>query len=175
MFWIGLYPVLWCLSSNVARQRLMFLWLKSLSLLRRDSNTNSFCPRLCWEGFPSKQWIPYAVSCLTIMTSNSKDYDISYKVLVIGESAVGKTSLIKSYSKPDETFTPSLMPTYGVWLSLWSIKENDSQVNWSFHKGDFWGLWKRDEKFFYKFLGIPIIGGKKNNMLWAVNILQVYK
>jgi len=35
-------------------------------------------------------------------------------VLVIGESAVGKTSLIKSYSKPDETFTPSLMPTYGV-------------------------------------------------------------
>ena len=39
--------------------------------------------------------------------------DITYKVLLIGESAVGKTSLIRSYSKPDESFTPSLLPTYG--------------------------------------------------------------
>jgi len=48
------------------------------------------------------------------MSSQTKDYDITYKVLVIGETAVGKTSLIRSYSKPNESFTPSLLPTYGV-------------------------------------------------------------
>ncbi|XP_073238560.1 uncharacterized protein [Porites lutea] len=48
------------------------------------------------------------------MSSRSKDYDISYKVLLIGESGVGKTSLIKSYSKPNETFTPSLLSTVGI-------------------------------------------------------------
>ena len=47
------------------------------------------------------------------MSSRSKDYDISYKVLLIGESGVGKTSLIKSYSKPNEAFTPSLLSTVG--------------------------------------------------------------
>jgi len=47
------------------------------------------------------------------MSSQTKDYDITYKVLVIGETAVGKTSLIRSYSKPNESFTPSLLPTYG--------------------------------------------------------------
>lgn len=48
------------------------------------------------------------------MSSRSKDYDISYKVLLIGESGVGKTSLIKSYSKPNEAFTPSLLSTVGI-------------------------------------------------------------
>lgn len=48
------------------------------------------------------------------MSSKSKDYDISYKVLLIGETAVGKSSLIRSYSKPNESFTTSLMPTYGI-------------------------------------------------------------
>lgn len=48
------------------------------------------------------------------MSSHSKDYDVSYKVLLIGESGVGKTSLIRSYSKPNETFTSTLLPTYGI-------------------------------------------------------------
>ena len=47
------------------------------------------------------------------MSSQPKDYDITYKVLLIGESAVGKTSLIRCYSKPDQSFTSNLMPTYG--------------------------------------------------------------
>ncbi|XP_068744369.1 uncharacterized protein [Montipora capricornis] len=50
----------------------------------------------------------------TIMSSQSKDFDISYKVLLVGESGVGKSSLIRSYSKPDEAFALSLLPTYGI-------------------------------------------------------------
>ena len=41
---------------------------------------------------------------------------------------------------------------------------------------EIFGAYERETKnFFINFWGIPIIGGKKNNMLWAVNILQVYK
>ncbi|XP_014677908.1 PREDICTED: ras-related protein Rab-13-like [Priapulus caudatus] len=40
------------------------------------------------------------------------DYDVIYKVLVIGESYVGKTSLINSMRH--ETYTRNLMPTVGV-------------------------------------------------------------
>lgn len=50
----------------------------------------------------------------TIMSSQPKDFDISYKVLLVGESGVGKSSLIRSYSKPDEAFALSLLPTYGI-------------------------------------------------------------
>jgi len=49
-----------------------------------------------------------------MMSSQPKDYDLSYKVLLIGESAVGKSSLIRCYSKPDQPFTSALMPTYGI-------------------------------------------------------------
>ncbi|KAJ7394119.1 Ras- protein Rab-13 [Desmophyllum pertusum] len=48
------------------------------------------------------------------MSSQPKDYDITYKVLLIGESAVGKSSLIKCYSKPNQSFTATLLPTYGI-------------------------------------------------------------
>ena len=54
----------------------------------------------------------------TIMSSQPKDFDISYKVLLVGESGVGKSSLIRSYSKPDEAFALSLLPTYGVSMSF---------------------------------------------------------
>lgn len=49
-----------------------------------------------------------------MMSSEAKDYDVSYKVLLIGESAVGKTSLIRCYSKPNESFSSTLMPTFGI-------------------------------------------------------------
>lgn len=53
------------------------------------------------------------------MSSQPKDYDITYKVLLIGESAVGKTSLIRCYSKPDQSFTSTLMPTYGEYVFVY--------------------------------------------------------
>lgn len=47
------------------------------------------------------------------MSLREKDYDVTYKILIIGESAVGKTSLIKCYSKPNESFRVALLPTIG--------------------------------------------------------------
>lgn len=48
------------------------------------------------------------------MSLREKDYDVTYKILIIGESAVGKTSLIKCYSKPNESFRAALLPTIGI-------------------------------------------------------------
>ena len=42
-----------------------------------------------------------------------KAYDVLYKVLVIGESSVGKTALVSKYQKPDEAL-PNLLPTIGI-------------------------------------------------------------
>lgn len=54
-----------------------------------------------------------AVDVTWIMSLREKDYDVTYKILIIGESAVGKTSLIKCYSKPNESFRAALLPTIG--------------------------------------------------------------
>ncbi|XP_028402351.1 ras-related protein Rab-13-like [Dendronephthya gigantea] len=48
------------------------------------------------------------------MSTPSKDYDITYKVLVIGESSVGKTCLIQRYSRPDEKLAMAYVTTIGI-------------------------------------------------------------
>lgn len=48
------------------------------------------------------------------MSSPVKNYDITYKVLVVGESSVGKTSLIRRYSKPEEKMAMSYLTTIGI-------------------------------------------------------------
>lgn len=47
------------------------------------------------------------------MSSPAKDYDIKYKVLVVGEMSVGKTSLIRRYSHPEENMVMSYLTTVG--------------------------------------------------------------
>ena len=42
-----------------------------------------------------------------------KNYDLTYKVMVIGETGVGKTSLIRCYSEPDKPFCSNLLTTVG--------------------------------------------------------------
>ena len=46
------------------------------------------------------------------MSVKKKEFDITYKVLVVGESTVGKTSLIRMLSHPGEEL-PSLVTTIG--------------------------------------------------------------
>lgn len=41
------------------------------------------------------------------------DYDIIYKALVIGESSVGKTALVRKYKNPNSKL-PNLLPTIGI-------------------------------------------------------------
>lgn len=48
------------------------------------------------------------------MTEEKREFDITYKVLVIGESTVGKTSLIRMFSHPDEELPASLLTTIGI-------------------------------------------------------------
>lgn len=43
-----------------------------------------------------------------------KDYDVTYKVLVLGESTVGKTALIKYHCEKDREFNANLVPTIGI-------------------------------------------------------------
>ena len=40
-----------------------------------------------------------------------KDYDITYKILVLGDSGVGKTCLIRRFT--DDDFTDSFLSTIG--------------------------------------------------------------
>ncbi|CAB3997928.1 ras-related Rab-3D-like [Paramuricea clavata] len=48
------------------------------------------------------------------MSSPDKGYDITYKVLVVGEMSVGKTSLIRRYSRPEEKMAMSYLTTVGI-------------------------------------------------------------
>eukprot|EP00112_Aurelia_sp_Birch-Aquarium-sp1_P026481 Seg940.12 transcript_id=Seg940.12/GoldUCD/mRNA.D3Y31 product="Ras-related protein RABE1a" protein_id=Seg940.12/GoldUCD/D3Y31 len=48
------------------------------------------------------------------MSLRKKNYDVTYKVLVLGESTVGKTALIKCYTESDKEFDPNLVPTIGI-------------------------------------------------------------
>ena len=47
------------------------------------------------------------------MSLKRKSYDVTYKVLVLGESTVGKTALIKNHCDRDKEFNPNLVPTIG--------------------------------------------------------------
>ncbi|XP_057314947.1 uncharacterized protein LOC130656140 [Hydractinia symbiolongicarpus] len=42
-----------------------------------------------------------------------KEYDVIYKALVVGESSVGKTALVRRYKNPDKKL-PNLLPTIGI-------------------------------------------------------------
>ena len=48
------------------------------------------------------------------MSSPGKNYDITYKVLVVGEMSVGKTSLIRRYSCPEKKMAMSYLTTVGI-------------------------------------------------------------
>ena len=47
------------------------------------------------------------------MSSPGKNYEITYKVLVVGEMSVGKTSLIRRYSCPEKKMAMSYLTTVG--------------------------------------------------------------
>jgi len=50
---------------------------------------------------------------MSMSLSRTRTFDLQYKVLVIGESAVGKTSLIRCYANPDQPFETNMVSTVG--------------------------------------------------------------
>ncbi|KAK3728553.1 hypothetical protein QZH41_011644 [Actinostola sp. cb2023] len=46
--------------------------------------------------------------------SKTKEFDLQYKVIVIGESAVGKSSLIRCYANPSQPFETNMITTVGI-------------------------------------------------------------
>ncbi|XP_031572326.1 ras-related protein Rab-13-like isoform X2 [Actinia tenebrosa] len=46
--------------------------------------------------------------------SKTKEFDLQYKVIVIGETAVGKSSLIRRYANPEQPFTSNMISTVGI-------------------------------------------------------------
>ena len=49
------------------------------------------------------------------MSLKKRDYDVTYKVLVLGESTVGKTALICSHCETEKEFNPNLVLTIGMY------------------------------------------------------------
>lgn len=43
-----------------------------------------------------------------------KTYDYQFKILLIGDSSVGKTSILKTYTTNDQLFDNSHIPTIGI-------------------------------------------------------------
>ena len=68
------------------------------------------------------------------MTEEKREFDITYKVLVIGESTVGKTSLIRMFSHPDEELPASLLTTIGnvdfIFTLTHFIYQNETLMLW---------------------------------------------
>ncbi|EDO40408.1 predicted protein [Nematostella vectensis] len=50
----------------------------------------------------------------TTSLAKKREYDLQYKVIVIGESGVGKSSLIRCYAHPDQPFCSNMITTVGI-------------------------------------------------------------
>ena len=57
---------------------------------------------------------------------NQKEYDYIFKILLIGNSAVGKSSLLMRFA--DDIFTDNFLPTIGVDFKIRTIESSGSIV-----------------------------------------------
>lgn len=83
-------------------------------------------------------WEPtYAVSLLLQMASatdsrygqkesSDQNFDYMFKILIIGNSSVGKTSFLFRYA--DDSFTPAFVSTVGIDFKVKTIYRNDKRI-----------------------------------------------
>ena len=57
---------------------------------------------------------------------NQKEYDYVFKILLVGNSAVGKSSLLMRFA--DDIFSDNFLPTIGVDFKIRTIQTGDSIV-----------------------------------------------
>jgi len=60
------------------------------------------------------------------MAYSNNDYDVLFKVLLIGDSAVGKSSIVKRYT--DDEYDGKFISTIGVDFSIKTIDRNGKRV-----------------------------------------------
>ena len=92
-------------------------------------NTSHSCKKHCKLMQQNKMLMSRKIN----MSSQGKNYDITYKVLVVGEMSVGKTSIIRRYSRPEEKMAMSYLTTVGncktsyftvLYATLWTGQES---------------------------------------------------
>ncbi|EMP33558.1 Ras-related protein Rab-3A [Chelonia mydas] len=65
--------------------------------------------------------------------ASDQNFDYMFKLLIIGNSSVGKTSFLFRYV--DDTFTPAFVSTVGIDFKVKTVYRNDKRV-----KLQIWGL-----------------------------------
>lgn len=58
--------------------------------------------------------------------SVDQNFDYMFKILIIGNSSVGKTSFLFRYA--DESFTPAFVSTVGIDFKVKTIYRNDKRI-----------------------------------------------
>lgn len=94
-----------CLS---ALNFVYFLWLTVYFLLR-------FCPQMA-----------SATATYGQKESSDQNFDYMFKILIIGNSSVGKTSFLFRYA--DDSFTPAFVSTVGIDFKVKTIYRNDKRI-----------------------------------------------
>lgn len=57
---------------------------------------------------------------------SEQNFDYMFKILIIGNSSVGKTSFLFRYA--DDSFTPSFVSTVGIDFKVKTIYRNDKRI-----------------------------------------------
>ncbi|XP_019474309.1 ras-related protein Rab-3A-like [Meleagris gallopavo] len=58
--------------------------------------------------------------------TSDQNFDYMFKLLIIGNSSVGKTSFLFRYA--DDTFTPAFVSTVGIDFKVKTVYRNDKRV-----------------------------------------------
>uniref|UniRef100_A0A8C7Y9Z8 small monomeric GTPase n=1 Tax=Oryzias sinensis TaxID=183150 RepID=A0A8C7Y9Z8_9TELE len=58
--------------------------------------------------------------------STDQNFDFMFKILIIGNSSVGKTSFLFRYA--DDSFTPAFVSTVGIDFKVKTIYRNDKRI-----------------------------------------------
>lgn len=71
--------------------------------------------------------------------SSDQNFDYMFKILIIGNSSVGKTSFLFRYA--DDSFTPAFVSTVGIDFKVKTIYRNDKRI-----KLQIWVRWQENKK-----------------------------
>ena len=70
--------------------------------------------------------------------SSDQNFDYMFKILIIGNSSVGKTSFLFRYA--DDSFTPAFVSTVGIDFKVKTIYHNDKRIKLQIWVGPAGGL-----------------------------------